>query len=269
MNRHRRFSPMAPPFLACAAAYLTAFVLAFTDPRLSIIPLALFLALCFLAPFFPGLGFYLPVVSRGKSGKKAVALTFDDGPDPAVTPPLLDLLQAHGAPATFFVTGKRASEHRELIRRILAGGHSIGNHSYHHLPLLMLKPYALLKKEILSTQEVLGEFGISPLVFRPPVGITSPQLGPALEGTGLRCVNFSCRGYDAGNRFISRLSSKILKKVRPDDIILLHDTAPVKNFSLDFFISEIDSILNGLKSKGLSVVPLSEIIGAPVMKSTP
>jgi peptidoglycan/xylan/chitin deacetylase (PgdA/CDA1 family) len=269
MKRRHRSSLMAPPFLACAAAYLAAFILAFADPRLSIIPLAMFLALCLLAPFFPGLGFYLPVVSRGKSGKNTVALTFDDGPDPSVTPALLDLLQTHGAPATFFITGKRASEHRELVRRILAEGHSIGNHSYNHLPFLMLKSCALLKKEILSTQEALSEFGISPLVFRPPVGITSPRLGPALAGTGLQCVNFNCRGYDAGNRFISRLSSRILKKVEPDDIILLHDTAPAGNFSLNIFISEIDSILHGLKSKGISVAPLSEIIGVPVMKSLP
>jgi len=269
MSRRHKSIPLPPPILACIVAYLAAFILAFTDARLCAIPLALFLIVCLAAPFFPGFSFYLPVVSHGSSGKKAVAVSFDDGPDPATTPALLNLLKKHGTSATFFVTGRRASEHRGLVRQILSEGHSIGNHSYNHSPLLMLKSYSHLLHDIQSTQALLTEFGITPLVFRPPVGITSPRLGPALAKTGLLCVNFSCRGYDAGNRFIRRLSNKILTKAKPDDIILLHDCAPNENFNLNNYLTEIESILVGMKKKGLEILPLSEIIGTAVMKTWP
>ena len=94
---------------------------------------------CQLKIFLPGFGFYLPIVSRGESKLNAVALTFDDGPDPLVTPQVLQLLLKHQVTATFFVTGKKAAKHPELIKEILRHGHSIGNHSYIHDNLLMFR----------------------------------------------------------------------------------------------------------------------------------
>jgi peptidoglycan/xylan/chitin deacetylase (PgdA/CDA1 family) len=168
--------PLAPAHLAGLAAFQAAFVLAFIDIRLSAAPLALFLAACFIAPFVPRFNFFLPIISRGTKDLRAVSLTFDDGPDPVTTPALLDLLEKYGAHATFFVTGLNASAHPDLIRQILSRGHAIGNHSYHHSSLLMLKSGGTLRKEIMSAQSVLREFDITPLAFRPPVGITNPRL---------------------------------------------------------------------------------------------
>jgi peptidoglycan/xylan/chitin deacetylase (PgdA/CDA1 family) len=257
---------MTPALLACIAAYLAAFVLAFIQVRLSVIPLALFLLACFVAPFFPGYGFYLPVISRGSSGSRAVALTFDDGPDQATTPALMELLKRHEATATFFIIGERAAAHPGLVKLILSGGHSIGNHSYHHSPLLMLRSLSRLRAEIQTTQELLSEFGVSAHAFRPPVGITSPRLGPVLAEAGLVCVNFSRRGFDAGNRRLSRLSEKILKRVKPDDIILMHDRSPKGSTGAVSFISEVEHILSGLKEKNMHVLPLSELTGMTIME---
>jgi peptidoglycan/xylan/chitin deacetylase (PgdA/CDA1 family) len=206
MNKGRQTPRLTPALMTCIAAYLIAIPLAFVQVRLSVIPLALFLLVCFAAPFFPGYGFYLPVISKGRAGGRAVALTFDDGPDPATTPALLEVLKRYEAIATFFVIGERAAAHPGLIRLILSGGHSIGNHSYHHSPLLMLCPVFRLRAEIQATRELLSEFGISACAFRPPVGITSPRLGPVLAEMGLICVNFNRRGFDAGNRRLRRLS---------------------------------------------------------------
>ena len=257
---------LTPALQACIAAYLAAMLLAFVDVRLSAVPLALFLFLCIAAPFFPGFGFYLPVISRGCSGRRAVAITFDDGPDPVTTPALLELLKRHDAAATFFIIGGHAAEHRSLVKKILSDGHTIGNHSYHHSPLLMLRSLSHLRAEIRSTQALLSEFSVSSIAFRPPVGITSPRLGPVLAEAGLICVNFSCRGFDAGNRRISRLSGKILRRVKPDDIILLHDRAPKSSVDLGKFLNEVELILVGLNDKGLEIIPLSEIIGRPITK---
>jgi len=244
---------------------LTAALLAFLDVRLSTIPLGGFLLLCIVFPFFPRSNFYLPVVSHGVSGKKAVALTFDDGPDPLSTPELLRLLLNHGVKATFFVTGKRASKHPELVREILGQGHTLGNHTYSHDCLLALRSTKRLFKEIESTQDVLGGFGIRCLAVRPPVGVSSPRLRKVLEKTNAMNISFCCRALDGGNRWIANLSEKILKRVRPDDIVLLHDAQPKEVRLLPFWLKEVESILSGLEAKGLAVLPLSEIIGRPVM----
>lgn len=230
-----------------------------------LLPLVVFVLLCAAAPFFPSRGFFLRVVSRGHTGNELVSLTFDDGPDPETTRPLLQLLKRHNIKAAFFVTGERAARYGDLISEILAHGHDIGNHSYHHDPFLMLRGTKTLYREIESAQTLLRHFGICPAAFRPPVGITNPRLANVLMQLNLYCVTFTCRAFDAGNRNVRGLSGRILKKVKPDDIILLHDIRPRGEVSADGFLQEVDVILAGLKSKGLRVIPLVELIEKPVM----
>ena len=242
-------------------------LLLFFDVRLSVLLLAGFITLCIAAPFFPRFGFYLPIISRGSPNQKAVALTFDDGPDPLSTPRLLDLLRKHRVKATFFVTGQKAAEHPELMKEILLQGHSVGNHSYTHNNLVMFRSCKTIIREIETAQKVLNDFGVLALAFRPPVGITGPRLWPALLKSDRYIVNFSCRAFDGGNRWIRGLSKKILKRIGPGDIVLLHDVRPHKPFLLGDWLSEIELILSGINYKGFSVLPLAEIIGRPVMIS--
>lgn len=250
------------------AAFLTAALLFFVDIRLSAIPLAGFTLLCFAAPFLTRFSFYLPIISRGSSEKPAVALTFDDGPDPESTPALLDILSAHHATVTFFVTGKKASQYPELIRQIVQSGHAVGNHTYTHDHLILFKRSDLLLKDIKATQEVLHSLGIVSFAFRPPVGITNPKLGRILQKLNLYVVNFNCRAYDFGNRRISKLSRNILRKVRPNDIVLLHDTSPAGVKKMQEWLDEIERLIEGLNNKGLAILPLAELIGKPVMTDT-
>ena len=246
-------------------SFLIAILLLFFDIRFAVILLFCFVMLCITAPFFPRFGFFLPIISRGISGGKGVALTFDDGPDPLSTPQLLQLLLKHRVKATFFVTGKKAAEHPELIEEILLLGHSVGNHSYNHNNLVMFKSCKSIVKEIESAQNVLNNFGVMPLAFRPPVGITGPRLRPALLKTGMYIVNFNRRAFDGGNRWIKGLSKKILKRICSDDIILLHDVRPHKSSLFTYWLNELELIITGIKDKGLVVLPLAEIIGRPVM----
>jgi peptidoglycan/xylan/chitin deacetylase (PgdA/CDA1 family) len=258
------------PFLSKAewvgiVSLLAAVLLSILDVRLSAMALGGFLVFCIVSTFLPSSSFYLPVISRGVSGRKAVALTFDDGPDPLTTPVLLRMLSKHGLKATFFVTGSRASANPELMREILRQGHTVGNHSYSHDFLFALRGRKRLRKEIESTEEILENFGIKCLAFRPPVGITGPRLREVLRRKGVLVIGFSCRAFDGGNRWISRLSEKILKRVRPDDIVLLHDVRPKDACLLPLWRQEVESLLLGLEARGLAVLPLSEIIGRPIM----
>lgn len=232
-----------------------------------------FVLVCLVAPFVTDYGFFLPVICRGPRNVGCVSLSFDDGPDSLTTPLVLDILKSYQMLATFFVTGKNARSHPDLIARILEQGHTIGNHTYSHDPLMMLKSGQRLKEEIIKTQRVLAVHGIRPLVFRPPAGITNPKLGSVLTELGLNTVNFSCRAMDKGNRRISGIASKILGRVRPGDIILLHDSKPwaekpdVPDSTVLFlFLTELERVLDGLETQKLSVVPLSELIGQPVME---
>jgi len=243
-----------------------ALALAWIDIRLAAVPFTGLLILCLAAPFFPGFGFFLPVVSRGSRKGRELALTFDDGPDPVTTPLLLALLSRHRAAATFFITGERAAAYPHLIRAILQGGHQVGNHSFSHDNLIMLKSRARLEREISAAQAVLsGLAGIRPLALRPPVGIVSPRLSEVLEGTGIYVLNFSLRAGDFGNRRLNGLSRRILKRVRPGDIVLLHDARPLDPSDLKIWDREMDRMLAGIKRKGLRVVPLPDLIGRPVM----
>ena len=255
------------------AFVLAGFFFVLWGPVWSIFPLAGFVLVCLVAPFATDFGFFLPVVYRGGRNVGCVSLSFDDGPDSVTTPLVLDILKSYQVPATFFVTGKNARSHPDIIARILEQGHTIGNHTYSHDSLIMLKSMLRLKAEISKTQMVLAAHGIRPLVFRPPAGITNPKLGPVLAELGLIAVNFSCRAMDKGNRRISGIASKILGRVRPGDIILLHDSKPwaenpdvSDNKALSLFLTELGRVLDGLETQKLSVVPLSELIGLPVME---
>ena len=248
-----------------AAALLLALVLFFVIPALATSPLFVFLVLCVVAPFLPRFSFFLPVISRGKNGSHEVALTFDDGPSPESTPVLLDLLERHNLQATFFVVGEKAVQYPELIQRILDKGHTLGNHSRNHDSFLMLRSHKRLHYDIYSTQEILKNFGVKPLVFRPPVGITGSRLKKVLAEIGLVTVNFSCRAYDRGNRNINNLAGKILGNLQPGDVIMLHDLPPSQKEMMDYWQKELDILFEALQTR-YTTVPLEQLIEHPVMQ---
>jgi peptidoglycan/xylan/chitin deacetylase (PgdA/CDA1 family) len=239
--------------------------LLFVDTRLALIPPAGFILACLLLPFFPEVSFFLPVISRGKTAQPWISLTFDDGPDPASTLPLLLVLKRYGVTATFFVTGERARRYPEVIREILAEGHGIGNHSYTHDNYIMFRKPDTITGEIDRCQQVFREFGFLARLFRPPVGIITSRYADALHCTGLQAVNFSRRARDMGNRRIRGLSRKILKDLQADDIVLLHDTPPRRGREVAAWLAEIELLLTGIREKGLEVVTLDLLIGQPVM----
>ncbi len=260
-----KYRPLSIGERTGCGAFLAAILLVGVDPCLAAIPLLLFILLCAVAPFIPASSFFLPVISRGVSRKKAVALTFDDGPDPLTTPELLLLLKNHRVKGTFFVNGRRAARYPELMAEILAQGHTLANHSFNHDMWGGFKSTKTMVREIEATQSALKAVGIMALAYRPPMGITDPRLGRLMKAKGMYVVNFSCRARDGGNRWIKNLSRRILKRVRADDIVLLHDIVPTPPSLLPYWVNEIDRIIKGIQDKGMEILPLAEIIGRPVM----
>ncbi len=236
----------------------------FIFPTLAVIPLLFFLLLCLAAPFFPRWSFFLPILSRGSTREDNIAVTFDDGPSPVTTPIVLDLLAQYKIKATFFVIGKQVERCPELIEEIISQGHTIGNHSWDHDYFLMLRGVKTIERSVHRTQESVLKSGLRPLVFRPPTGITGPRLGRVLAREGMVTVNYSCRAFDRGNRNINNLAAKILKKVRPGDIIMLHDLPCREKGQLQYWRKELEVLFVSLKEK-YTIVPLEELIRQPVM----
>ncbi|MBL4901838.1 polysaccharide deacetylase family protein [Desulfocapsa sp. AH-315-G09] len=247
-------------------ALLISFPLFAGSSWLAPFPLVLFLLLCIIAPFCPQWGFFLPIISKSVTGNKGVALTFDDGPSPVTTPILLNLLRSYNYKATFFVIGQKAEKYPNLIADILADGHTIGNHSWQHDNLLMLRSRRRLRKDIKKTQATLETCGVHPLVFRPPVGITNPRLKAVLQEEQLLAVTFSCRAFDHGNRKLPNLAARITSKLKPGDIILLHDSRPETEEATQEWKKEISILFATLKKEGPEVVPLELLTGSAVQK---
>lgn len=245
----------------------TALLLLFFQPAFAVFPLVLYCLTCLVAPFFPQWGFFLPIISKSQTDSRGVALTIDDGPSPQITPLLLELLQKHNFKATFFVIGEKAKQYPDLIRAILDGGHTIGNHSWKHDNFLMLRREERLRGDIRKSQQVLVKYGLRPLVFRPPAGISNPLLKSVLAAEQLRCVTYSCRALDGGNKRIENLAARILQKLRPGNIILLHESCPLGDAGAVTLQREFKLLFNSLEEKGFEVLPLESLIGMPVMES--
>lgn len=253
-------------YFAAAVFYTLAFAALWVHAWLTAAMLAGFVLVCISGAFFAGTNLFLPVICRGSRTANAVSLTFDDGPDPETTPALVKLLDKYRVKAAFFVTGKKAEKHPEIIRQILGSGHLIGNHTYSHDIWIMLKPAKILEAEIAKAQKIFEKSEIQPAAFRPPAGIVNPALKSILEKYRMDCVLYSCRGPDMGNRRINGLAKRIARKIRPGDIVLLHDGCPeTKRFKPDVWIKEIEEILKVIEKKGFRIKSLGQLTGRPVM----
>lgn len=156
--------------------------------------------------------------------KGQVALTFDDGPDPQVTPMVLDLLDRYAAKASFFCIGHRAAAHPDIVRDIIRRGHSVENHSYQHpYAFACYVPHAL-RREIDKTQTVIQRLtGARPRFFRAPAGVRSPLLDPVMMHAQLRYVSWTRRGFDCVSRNPAAVFRRLTRGMSAGDVLLLHD----------------------------------------------
>jgi peptidoglycan/xylan/chitin deacetylase (PgdA/CDA1 family) len=149
-----------------------------------------------------------------------VALTFDDGPHPESTPRLLDILEKHGAHATFFMVGEAAQRHPDIVRRVAEAGHAIGNHSWDHssLPLLSGKER---RAQIRACEKALAPYGQR--LFRPPYGHQSLASRLDALGLGYQVVTWSVTASDWQDRDAQWITDRLTDETSPGDIVLFHD----------------------------------------------
>src|SRR5512138_1762845 len=158
------------------------------------------------------------------AARGAVALTIDDGPDPEVTPRVLDLLDAAGARASFFCIGRRARAHPALCREIAARGHRVENHGDSHSWAFAAFGPRRMKADIAAAQACLAEItGQAPRFFRPTAGLRNPFLEPVLASLDLRLAAWTRRGYDTREGRPEVVLDRLTRHLAAGDILLLHD----------------------------------------------
>lgn len=199
------------------------------------------------------------IVDKVKTDKKIVALTFDDGPDPQFTPIILDILKNHGAQATFFVIGQKAKTHPQILQRMAAEGHEIGNHSYSHPDFNKLNKDAQLEEIDKTTAIIKRLTGQNPVLLRPPGGYLSYDL---VEMTKKRNLTIAYWTYQQDSKDwrnetkASAIARHIIKNIRPGQIIILHDGCPNGMATAQ----AVDMIITQLKEEGYTFVTVSELI---------
>lgn len=205
---------------------------------------------------------YLRMRCRARRAGRRVALTFDDGPDLQRTPAVLDLLARQGVRATFFVVGARAEAHPELVRRMVAEGHVVGNHSYTHSWRFPLRSLGRTMEELRRTGEVLHRItGRQPRLFRPPFGVTNPTIARAVRRLGLDPVGWSIRSLDTMGQSPERVAARILRRLHPGAVILLHDRCAGSE-------RLVGLLVEGLRSRGLEPVTLPELFDIEAYEKT-
>ena len=194
----------------------------------------------------------------------AVALSFDDGPDPEITPDVLDLLDAYDARASFFVVGERAAAHPELVRAMADRGHRVENHTQTHPHAFAFYGPWRQAREIDRAQATISELtGRTPTWFRAPAGIRNPLLEPLLAARGLRLASWTRRGYDTVERQPVKVAERLLRGLAEGDLLLLHDGAaagrpPRDRRDRPVVLDALERVLDALAARDLRGIALPE-----------
>lgn len=215
-----------------------------------------------LWPRSTALGENLVRLPAAAIGRREVALTIDDGPEPEVTPAVLDLLDAAGARATFFCIAEQARRHPALVEEIVRRGHSVQNHSRQHRHNFSLLGPRGFAREIEGAQAVFAGLGIEPpAFFRAPAGLRNPFLAPVLHRLGLTLTSWTRRGFDTRERDPQRVLQRLTRGLAAGDILLLHDGNAARDpEGRPVILSVLPALLDEVRRAGLVPVTLPQAL---------
>lgn len=185
---------------------------------------------------------------------RTIAMTFDDGPSPKLTPQLLDMLKARGIRATFFVVGQNAAEYPDILRRAAVEGHEIASHTWSHPQLTRLSAAAFAAQIDKTNAAIKAAIGHNPAVMRPPYGATNANLDRRLNREwGLKVILWDVDPLDWKYRNAARVQRTILEQVKPGSIVLSHDIHAST-------VAAMPGTLDALIARGYKFATVSELI---------
>ncbi len=220
-----------------------------------IITFALYILILLTGAFNICWSFYTEIICKEKTTHKEIAITFDDGPSEN-TPQILSLLKNYNAHASFFIIGKKAEQQPELLKKIVQQGHTLGNHAYSHKNLFPFQPPHIIENEISLTNQIIQKAtGKKTRLFRPPFGITNPLIISAVKKTNMTTVGWSIRSLDTVKNE-KKILERITKKIKPGEIILLHDTSK-------HILPVLKTLLEILQDNQYKIVNLENLLNVP------
>lgn len=211
-----------------------------------------------------GFGSQGDIVRKIDTTDKVVAITFDDGPSPAYTPQILDVLRDHDVRATFFLVGSHVEKYPDIVERIYLDGHDIGNHTFSHLNV-PTAPATKLSSELMRTNlaimQITGEY---PQYLRPPRGMYDERFRRLSELMGMQIVLWSLSSQDwLPTMTAANIERRVLQNVRPGDILLFHDSGALirsEGGSRQRTVNALAGVIEGLRDQGYRIVPLSTLL---------
>lgn len=209
--------------------------------------IVLFLTIQFCGAYFIGLNFHLTSVKSLQGTDRKVMLTFDDGPHNSNTTRVLEVLKKHNIKAVFFVIGKNMSGNEHVLKQIIDEGHQIGNHSFSHDHWIDLWSTQKVKLDFMECHQLIEQFQPGSKLFRPPYGVTNPNIAKAVKQLDLRSIGWNIRSYDTSIKDIPKIKKRVLSGLKPGAIILLHDR-------LDFMPELLEELIPEIKARGYSFV---------------
>ena len=208
----------------------------------------------FYGCYYIGSNFFIKVVCSADTDKKEIAISFDDGPATNFTPQILQLLKDENIKAAFFCIGSRIAGNEKIVKQLQEEGHIIGNHSFsHHFWFDMFSSKKMLEDMQLMDRAMKEVTGLQPKLFRPPYGVTNPNLKKAIINGNYTPVGWSVRSMDTVIKDEKKLLDKIKMGLKPGAVFLFHDTSNSTLQVLPRFFKEV-------KNQGYHIVPLDKLL---------
>lgn len=204
------------------------------------------------------LGPNLTRLPESAAARREIAVTIDDGPDPMVTPQVLDILDRHGAKATFFCVGDEALRYPELCREIFRRGHAVENHTQSHSHYFAAFGPRRIAADVDHAQQTLSALtGEVPRFFRPTAGIRNVFLDPVLTRRGLQLASWTRRGFDTRERRVDVVLCRLARDLAAGDILMLHDGNAARTAAgVPVILEVLPRLLDAIRDAGLHAVTL-------------
>ncbi len=213
--------------------------------------------------YAPNSRIFGPVIGRGPRRGRSLYLTFDDGPSPSATPRVLDTLERHQVPATFFMVGRHVRLFPDLAREVQQAGHEIGNHTERHRKLHLLGPGAI-RDELTQAHEAIAQYaGCVPRLFRAPHGYRNPFVTAAAARLGYRVIGWTFGVWDSSRPGADVIRRRVVRRLAPGAIILLHDGDGADPAGDRAQTAEaLEGIITEARSRGYRFRPLADVVRA-------
>lgn len=198
--------------------------------------------------------FYTKAYCSSNTSEKEIAISFDDGPNAEFSPKIVSVLAEYNVPATFFMIGKNIQGNEDIIRKIDAAGHTIGNHTFSHSFFIDFKSKTGFMYELDATSDIVYKLIQKRMkFFRPPFGVTTPHLARASKALNYTIIGWNIRSLDTTSDEEEAIAKRVISQIKPGAIILFHDTSAKT-------VRVLKQTLNFAIENGFKIVSMEELL---------